>query len=153
MLLATQVQSILYHFLMGWVFAFGFSMLVTFKKVLRFSLIKAAMEFLYPIVFSMVMFYGLFHINGGIINIYLILTFLLGMMVYYKCYLSVFLQFFTGIRKFVHPIFDWGHQLKKKIKTIVKKPWNQAKKKRETKKKLKIQKKEEKKKKKQRNKK
>ena len=30
MLLPTQIQAILYHFLMGWVYAFGFSFLISF---------------------------------------------------------------------------------------------------------------------------
>ncbi|WP_416326876.1 spore cortex biosynthesis protein YabQ [[Eubacterium] hominis] len=122
MLLATQVQSILYHFLLGWIFAFGFSMLVSFKKAFRFGFLKAAMEFLYPIIFSAGMFYGLFYINGGITNLYLILVFLLGIMIYYRFYLAVFLQFFTGIKKLFRPFCRKLLLVKSKILGIIRLP-------------------------------
>lgn len=122
MLLATQVQSILYHFLLGWIFAFGFSMLVSFKKAFRFGFLKAAMEFLYPIIFSVGMFYGLFYINGGITNLYLILVFLLGIMIYYRFYLAVFLQFFTGIKKLFRPFCRKLLLVKSKILGIIRLP-------------------------------
>ena len=122
MLLATQVQSILYHFLMGWVFAFGFSMIISFKKAFHFGFLKAAMEFLYPILFSVLMFYGLFHINGGITDFYLILIFLTGVIIYYRFYLSVFLQFFTGIKKLFRPFCRKLLLVKSKILGIIKLP-------------------------------
>ena len=75
MLLPTQIQAILYHFLMGWVYAFGFSFLISFVKYLRFPILKGIVEILYHILFTSLMFIGLYKINGGITNIYLICFF------------------------------------------------------------------------------
>ena len=122
MLLATQVQSILYHFLMGWAFAFGFSMLVSFKKAFRFGFLKATLEFLYPIIFTMLLFYGLFHINGGVTDAYLILFFIFGIIIYYRFYLSVFLQFFNGIKRFLKPLQHKILLVNSKIVGIIKVP-------------------------------
>ena len=92
MLLPTQIQAILYHFLMGWVYAFGFSFLISFVKYLRFPILKGIVEILYHILFTSLMFIGLYKINGGITHIYLICFFILGAFIYFTWYLSVFLQ-------------------------------------------------------------
>ncbi len=98
MLLPTQIQAILYHFLTGWVYAFGFSFLISFVKYLRFPIFKGIVEILYHILFTSLMFFGLYKINGGITNIYLICFFILGAFIYFTWYLSVFLQLFAAIR-------------------------------------------------------
>ena len=69
------------------------------------------MEILYHILFTLLMYYGLFCINGGITNIYLIAFFLLGMILYYRYYLAVFLSFFQKIIA----IFRW---IRKKFKVV-----------------------------------
>lgn len=122
MLLATQIQSILYHFLAGWIFAFGFSMLTSFKKAFHFTFLKIAMEFLYPILFAAGMFYGLYQINGGITNLYLLLTFMIGVIIYYRFYLLVFLQFFTGLKRLLRPLRKKVMLVKSKILGIIKIP-------------------------------
>lgn len=122
MLLSTQIQAILYHFLMGWVYAFGFSFFVTFVKYLCYPLIKAIMEIVYHILFTFLMFYGLYKINGGITNAYLIAFFLLGILIYYSLYLVVFMQLFHAIKKFLHPLLMKFIIVKIRILDIIKLP-------------------------------
>jgi len=122
MLLPTQIQAILYHFLMGWVYAFGFSFLISFVKYLRFPILKGIVEILYHILFTSLMFIGLYKINGGITNIYLICFFILGAFIYFTWYLSVFLQLFTAIRRLLHPFKVKLLVAKSKIIAIIRLP-------------------------------
>ncbi len=111
MLLPIQIQAILYHLLMGWVYGLGFSFILTLNRHFRIRFFKGIMEILYHILFTLLMYYGLFCINGGITNIYLIVFFLLGMILYYRYYLAVFLSFFQKIIA----IFRW---IRKKFKVV-----------------------------------
>lgn len=122
MLLPTQIQAILYHFLMGWVYAFGFSFLISFVKYLRFPIMKGLMEIVYHILFTFLMFYGLYKINGGITNAYLIVFFLVGILIYYSLYLKVFMQLFSAIKNLIHPLHIKFIVVKKKIIDIIKLP-------------------------------
>lgn len=122
MLLATQIQAILYHFLMGWVYACGFSFVVTFVKSLYYPFFKAIMEIAYHILFTLLMFYGLYKINGGITNAYLIAFFIFGVFIYYSLYLTVFLQLFYTIKRFLHPFAMKFTIVKKRILDIIKLP-------------------------------
>lgn len=119
MLLPTQIQAILFHFLMGWVYALGFSFIISFLKYLHFTLIKGIIEILYHLIFTCLMFYGLFYINGGIINVYLIAFFMFGIIVYYSLYLNVFLQFFHAIKCVFLPFFRKLRIVKTKIIDII----------------------------------
>lgn len=143
MLLATQIQSILYHFLAGWVFAFGFSMLTSFKRAFRFSFIKIILEVLYPVIYSALMFYGLYHINGGITNLYLVVIFFIGVVIYYRFYLLVFLQFFSGIKRLLRPVRKKVMLVKSKILGIIKIPIRAYKRRRKNARKKRDQEKEE----------
>ena len=122
MLLPTQIQAILYHFLTGWVYAFGFSFLISFVKYLRFPILKGIVEILYHILFTSLMFFGLYKINGGITNIYLICFFILGAFIYFTWYLSVFLQLFAAIRRLLHPFKVKLLVAKSKIIAIIRLP-------------------------------
>lgn len=122
MLLPTQIQAILYHFLMGWVYACGFSFFISFVKYLRFPFIKGLMEIAYHILFTSLMYYGLYKINGGITNAYLIAFFLFGIIIYYSLYLKVFMQLFNTLKKILHPLRMKFIVVKKKIIDIIKLP-------------------------------
>ena len=122
MLLPTQIQAILYHFLTGWVYAFGFSFLISFVKYLRFPFVKGIIEVLYHLLFTSLMFYGLYQINGGVTNIYLFGFFVLGCFIYFTCYLSVFMQLFSAFRHFLHPFKVKLLVAKSKIVAIIRLP-------------------------------
>lgn len=122
MLLAVQIQAILYHFIMGWVYALGFSCLITFMKSFRTAFFKGCMEIVYHVLFTSLIFYGLYCINGGVTNLYLIVIFLSGVIIYYAFYLSVFLDFFVSFKKFLRPFRKNIRVVKKKILAIIKVP-------------------------------
>lgn len=122
MLLPTQIQAILYHVLMGWVYAFGFSFLISFVKYLHFPWMKGFMEILYHILFTFLMFYGLYGINGGVTNLYLIGFFLGGAFLYFIIYLPVFMQLFSAIQHLLHPLKVKLAIAKSKIIAIIKIP-------------------------------
>ena len=63
MLLPVQIQSILYHFLMGWVYGLGFSFLLNFVKYMHVSFLRGTMEILFHVLFTSLLYYGLYGIN------------------------------------------------------------------------------------------
>ena len=122
MLMPVQTQSILYHFLMGWVYGLGFSFLLNFVKYVHVSFLRGTMEILFHVLFTSLLYYGLYGINGGITNIYLLGFFLLGVMVYYTWYLAVFQQFFFALVKTLRPLRKKLKLVKSKILAIIRLP-------------------------------
>lgn len=120
MLLPQQIQAILYHFMMGWIYGCTFSFLCSLLTSIRFSFIKGIFEVGYHIGFTLLAFYGLYHINGGVTNLYLIVFFLLGVCVYYKWYLPVLIGFFLHFRHLFRPIRAKLFLVKRKILGIIK---------------------------------
>lgn len=102
MLLATQIQVILFHLLCGWLYAFGFSFLQTLTQYHRRSLLTSVCEVVYHALVSILLFAGLLQLNGAVTNFYLFLFFLLGAYLYYCFYFMIFYHFFTVIRHFIH---------------------------------------------------
>lgn len=121
MLLAQQIQAILYHVMMGWVYGCTFSFLCSLTAYLRFSFMKGLLEVIYHIGFTILMFYGLYKINGGVTNLYLIILFILGVFVYYRFYLPVFNEFFIWFRHLFRPFQRFRALVKSKILVIIKK--------------------------------
>ena len=124
MLLPIQIQSILYSFLMGWVYALGYRCILYFIKYIKRKIFRSWMEILYHILFTLVLFYGIYCINGGITNVYLICIFLIGMIIYYLFYDSLFLNVFCFIKKLCSPIYQKIKLVKMKILVIIKLPKN-----------------------------
>lgn len=122
MLLPQQIQSILFHLLMGWVYVFGFSFTTYFIKYVRFSFIKGLIEIMYHLLFTSLMFFCLYHINGGITNIYLIGFFCTGMLIYYFLYLNTFYQIFYRWEQLIRPIYKSLLILRKKFVQLLKLP-------------------------------
>ena len=122
MLLPIQIQAILYHFLAGWLYALGFSFFINFSCYFRFPFMKGIMEVFFHLSCTSIMFYGLYQINGGITNMYLIGFFIFGVFIYITFYFSVFLQLFTAVRRFFRPFKIKLVIAKSKIVAIIKLP-------------------------------
>lgn len=120
MLLGEQVQAILYHFLMGWIYGCTFSFLCSFTVHLRHSLFVGCLEVLYHIGFTLLVFFGLYQINGGVTNVYLIVIFLLAVLIYYRWYLPVLMHAFHWFWSLLRPIWKKLTLAKKKILGIIK---------------------------------
>ena len=119
MLLAQQVQAILYHFLMGWIYGCTFSFLCSLTVSIRLPLLKSCLEIIYHICFTLFVYYGLYQINGGITNLYLIVVFLFAVMIYYRFYLSVMQTPFLWFRRLLQPLWKKLTLAKKKILGII----------------------------------
>lgn len=119
MLLPQQLQAILYHFIMGWVYGCTFSFLCSFTAYIAYRFLRGTIEVLFHILFTTLCFWGLYNINGGISNIYLLAFFLAGVFIYYTWYLSIFLQLFQGIRNLLRPIVHKLVLVKSKILGII----------------------------------
>jgi len=119
MLLPQQVQAILYHLMMGWFYGCTFSFLCSLTVYLRFALLKGLAEIIFHIGFILLAFYGLYGINGGVTDAYLIVIFLLGILIYYKWYLSVFVRFFAWFIHLFRPLKRKLNLAKMKIIGII----------------------------------
>lgn len=120
MLLPQQVQAILFHFLMGWLYGCFFFSMSSFIVYIRSSFMKGIIEISYHILFVVCMFYGLYRINGGVTNFYLVMFFLFGMYIFYKLYINVFTQFILFIKKLMRPFVNKILLVKSKILGIMK---------------------------------
>lgn len=119
MLLPQQIQAILYHFMMGWMYGCTFSFLCSLTVYLRFSILKGFMEIIYHIVFTLLLFYGLYQINGGVTNLYLVVMFIMGVCIYYRWYLYVCMQAFSWFIHLFRPIRKTGRHMKKSTKSFM----------------------------------
>ena len=120
MLLSVQVQTLCYYLLMGWLFALGFS-LVGFIFERRFLYrLKGIMEVLYGIGFTLLLYRGLFYLNGGYCNIYLLGLFLCGAWLFYHWYYPVVLPFYEWIYHLFLPLRRLLVLVKRKIFGIMK---------------------------------
>lgn len=144
MLLPQQIQAILYHFLMGWLYGFCFSFLLIMIKGWRYTWMKGITEIVYHLLFTSLMYYGLFYINGGITNVYLVAFFVISILIYYKYYLPIFLSSFYGVKRWFLPIQKKLHLVKWKIVAIIRLPRKIRRRRKDAKRKKKHKKKKEK---------
>ena len=105
MLLAIQIQSMLYAFLMGIVYGITFSLKQYISMYSKNEIRKACVDILFHMLFVCVLYYGLYTLNKGISNIYLGLLFLLGIYFYYVFYYEVFLTFYTWTCHKIYPYY------------------------------------------------
>lgn len=103
MTLFEQITSLIYHFIMGQVFALLYSFLSICSLSFQ-SKSKIILTSIFTMSFTCIYYYGLFQINGGIINIYLGLLFSLGLTLYYHTFYAYLLPIFLKIKKYVQPI-------------------------------------------------
>lgn len=105
MILSTQIQAMLFAFLMG----IGYGITFSFKQYLVMYSVskktKAIIDVAFHLIFVLLAYFGLYKINGGISNIYLFLVFLLAIYLYYTLYYEGFLHFFKWLKKISLPIY------------------------------------------------
>lgn len=121
MLLSTQIQTMLYAFMMGLAYGILFSMKQYFCMYLNSSFRKNQIDILFHLIFVCIAYYGLFKINGGVNNLYIILLFFIAVYLYYILYYRLFLSFFKGIKKIGKPIYYKIYLLSYKFYCIIKK--------------------------------
>lgn len=105
MLLSTQIQAMLYAFLAGITYGVLFSMKQYFCMYLLTPLKKAVLDVVFHIIFVSLLFYGLFKINYGESNVYLLILFLIGIYLYYLLYFDLFTSFFRFLKKIFKPLY------------------------------------------------
>ena len=94
-------------------------MLAQQVQAIRLPLLKSCLEIIYHICFTLFVYYGLYQINGGITNLYLIVVFLFAVMIYYRFYLSVMQTPFLWFRRLLQPLWKKLTLAKKKILGII----------------------------------
>lgn len=119
MILSTQIQAMLFAFLMG----IGYGVSFSFKQyIVMYSVskkTKAIIDVVFHLVFVLLAYYGLYKINGGVSNIYLFLIFFLAIYLYYTLYYEGFLCFFNWLKKIGKPIYKKVYLLTISIYSIM----------------------------------
>ena len=120
MLLAVQIQMMLYAFLLGFVYGILFS-LIQFRYLYRHNKFqKGIVKVLFHIIFVCIAYFGLYKLNGGISNIYLYLLFFSGIYLYYLFYYEIFLNLFFFLSKKLRPFYLKSYLLFSKYYSIMK---------------------------------
>lgn len=105
MLLSTQIQSMLYALLCGLIYGLLYSMHQYFFRYVTKERYKTEAMILFHFFYPIFVYYGLYHINGGVSNLYLFLLFILGVYGYYLFYYHVFIYLFDWMVRKGKPIY------------------------------------------------
>lgn len=101
--LVEQILALLYHFLMGQVFALLFS----FLSLLTMSFKAWSRTFFYLIFslnFTFFFYMGLFYINGGMLHFYLFVVFFGSLCLYYRFFYMLLLPLFIYVKRLFRPV-------------------------------------------------
>lgn len=90
MLLTHQLQAMIYHIVMGWIYACMFHLLSCITLYFHHRLTKGILEIIFHCVYVLLMYYGLYQITYGASSPYLFLIFLGGCYLYQRFYRPVF---------------------------------------------------------------
>ncbi|MEG3039824.1 MAG: spore cortex biosynthesis protein YabQ [Erysipelotrichaceae bacterium] len=121
MILANQIQAILYHLMMGICYGLSYSFFMYITLAYHRKLGKAILEIIFHCLYTILMFYGLYQINGGITNGYLIIIFIIGVWIFYQFYFSMMQRCYRIISRLLYPITHSLKQLKKRFFAYLKK--------------------------------
>lgn len=114
-----EIQAILYAFLMGFVYGILFSFKQYIEMYSTHEFAKGIRDLVFHIVFICSCYYGLYRINKGITNIYLILFFLLGIYLFYTIYYQFFEKLYRTILKKLRPLYKKSYLLFSKYYSII----------------------------------
>lgn len=123
MLLPQQVQAIIYHLIAGWFYGLALSFTIYFNDYIKNIIIKIVVQLIFHCSFVLVFYAGLFKINFGISNLYLVMIAMIGFIIYVYCYNLVFLSMFATIKSIFKPVMDALTRftlVKLKISSIIK---------------------------------
>ena len=119
MTLYEQLAALAYHLLSAQIFGLFFSFLslclLAVKKSMRVILYS-----LFSMMITIVFYYGLYQINGGVTHVYLIVVFLWSLYLYYHFFYELILPFFYHIKKLFRPLKEKTKFAKRKIYDIMK---------------------------------
>lgn len=119
MLLSTQIQAMLYAFIAGLSYGFVFSLKQYLVMYIPSKVKVGIIDIIFHVLFVLIVYYGLFQINGGMYNIYLILLFLFGAYIYYVVYYVLSLSLFKIIVRICKPFFMFMYLLMSKLYCIM----------------------------------
>lgn len=118
-----QILSFLYHGWTGIIFGFFFSFISLSIQTSCF-IIRLLVMVLFMQLSVLLIFIGLYHINGGVTHLYSILFFLIGILLYYSILYPVIRPLFIKIIQFMtrqlHKIKTILYKLKPKRKNVSK---------------------------------
>lgn len=100
-LLPAQLQALTYMVFAGWLYGVLYSLLNRLTYCIRGKLIKYGIEVVIQVGLIITLYLGLYKINHGFINLYLLLMFILGLYLYLRFYSILFLTFFEKLLRLI----------------------------------------------------
>ena len=93
MSLLIQLRSLLYFFLMGVGYSFVLAYLLGVIQCIKYAWIKNMIELNAHILFTIILYFGLIHVNQGVIHVYFIISLVIGFFFGYIVYQPLILPF------------------------------------------------------------
>ncbi len=100
-LLPQQFQMLVFHLLMGTLLGLLYNIQNTFVFICLKGKCKNLFEFLFFTLFLFLFYFALYQLNGGITQLYCILLFVLGIVLYFQFYFITFNPFISSIMKLI----------------------------------------------------
>ncbi len=119
MLLPQQIQALIAHFLAG----VGFGILISFYSLISCRLpmlLRCLITPLLTAIYTLIFFFCLYQINGGVTQIYCIALFALGFYSFYKWIYLLCLPFYLRFLTLFKPFINVARVAKKKMCAIIK---------------------------------
>lgn len=110
MYLQIQLLSIVYMCILGIIFGFLYS----FKQIMIYLVSKYTkfiIEIMFMFIFIIYAYIGLYKLNEGVLNKYLILCFITCCLLYYFYLYPICIVYFMWFRKKMYPLYKISHLL------------------------------------------
>lgn len=104
--LLVQVQSLVFCFLYAFFFCFVYSFFNRFFYKIRKSFFRYVLEICFWGVASALFFFLLLEINNGVINFYMIVCFIIGLLLYEIVYARYILLYYEKLMKIIRHLFS-----------------------------------------------
>ena len=105
--LAVQLQIFVLSIMSGWLYGLCYSFLQQLHSKKKYSCFLLLVDVVFQIAFHSSVYYILFSLNGGMLRIYYVLLFLLGLFLYYLWYYPIVLPVYCGIIYYVKLPIKW----------------------------------------------
>ena len=120
MILYEQLFALIYHLIVGQLLGLIYS-LFSLLFINSSTIFKTLVNTILSIICICLYYYGLYFINGGMLNLYLFLALFISFYIYYSFFYVILIPFFVAFKRFLTPFKRRIDFEKKKIYGIMKK--------------------------------
>lgn len=99
--LAVQLQIFVLSLLSGWAYGLCYSCFTHLYLGKKVRVLRVLSELVFQVCFHSCVYYLLFLLNGGVLRLYYVFLFLIGLFLYYIWYYPLLLPVFNGVVYYV----------------------------------------------------